>query len=63
MVVEGLNEAVEWATEAPDGWVAERFKAAVLKTAVGASSPWVLILTEFLCGFIIYPTPAANSPF
>ena len=38
-VVEGLNEAVEWATEAPDGWVAEWFKAAVLKTAVGASSP------------------------
>ena len=25
------------------GWVAERFKAAVLKTAVGASPPWVRI--------------------
>src|ERR1044071_5519099 len=25
------------------GWVAEWFKAAVLKTAVGASSPWVRI--------------------
>ena len=27
----------------PQGWVAEWFKAAVLKTAVGASSPWVRI--------------------
>jgi hypothetical protein len=42
-VVAGLNEAVEWATEARDGRVAEWFKAAVLKTAVGASSPWVRI--------------------
>ena len=25
------------------GWVAERFKAPVLKTGVGASSPWVRI--------------------
>src|SRR4051794_28196812 len=38
---------------ASDGWVAEWFKAAVLKTAVGASPPWVRIpphppsLTEF----------------
>jgi hypothetical protein len=26
-----------------DGWVAERFKAPVLKTGVGASLPWVRI--------------------
>ena len=26
-----------------DGWVAERFKAPVLKTGVGASPPWVRI--------------------
>jgi hypothetical protein len=39
LVVADLNEALEWATEAPDGRVAEWFKAAVLKTAVGASSP------------------------
>ena len=30
-------------TSASAGWVAEWFKAAVLKTAVGASSPWVRI--------------------
>ncbi len=29
--------------ETHTGWVAERLKAAVLKTAVGASSPWVRI--------------------
>src|SRR5277367_4806253 len=28
---------------APSGWVAEWFKAAVLKTAVGESPPWVRI--------------------
>ena len=29
--------------ETPQGWVAEWFKAAVLKTAVGLRSPWVRI--------------------
>ena len=51
------------------GWVAERFKAPVLKTGVGASSPWVRIpphppnntcnslkILHFLNGRLIYST-------
>src|SRR5216684_2572247 len=34
------GRASEWCLS---GWVAERFKAPVLKTGVGASSPWVRI--------------------
>ena len=46
------------------GWVAEWFKAAVLKTAVGASSPWVRIPPcPPALQFRILPIPESREPF
>ena len=51
----------------PDGQVAEWFKAAVLKTAVGASSPWVRIppcpplAIAFMAGWLNNPRLVGND--